>query len=221
MFAQEECNTEACGFDGGDCAGTCAPGCVEAWRGDKVCDDECNTGTCAWDGGDCLREGRPVRRARCAWGCPSSWLADGQCDLGCNVTACGYDKGDCVAAWKHNGRRHGARGGSAAADPSASAAVHASGAAGAAPLYAPTKAVVEMRTELPALGVSVSTTADISGLDLRHAAGALGIGAVALCCGGVLCGMLCWAVISNLRRHSQQQRQPRYRMVQQMAPVDM
>ena len=98
----EECNTAACRFDGGDCNGVCAPGCAEAWRHDGVCDDECNTGSCDYDSGDCLKPGgRPFARERCAWGCPSSWLADGQCDIACNVTRCGYDKGDCISGWKH------------------------------------------------------------------------------------------------------------------------
>ena len=64
---RQECDNEACGFDGGDCSGVCAPGCQPKWLKDGVCDDECNTGTCSYDGGDCLKDGRPTPQQRCAW----------------------------------------------------------------------------------------------------------------------------------------------------------
>ena len=100
-MCDQECRTEACVQDGGDCAGRCAPGCEKAWVGDGKCDAECNTPSCNFDGADCYdfddEEPQPIA-PRCAWGCPASWLGDGQCDAGCNVSACAMDGGDCNCA---------------------------------------------------------------------------------------------------------------------------
>lgn len=63
----QECNTLACGYDGGDCRGptttpapSCAPGypathCPSLAR-NGVCNPECNTNACGLDGGDCAVE---------------------------------------------------------------------------------------------------------------------------------------------------------------------
>ncbi|CEM25079.1 unnamed protein product [Vitrella brassicaformis CCMP3155] len=84
-----ECNTEACGNDGGDCKGDlCASGCHPEHRGDGFCDPLCNVAACKFDDGDCEAvKGCP--------GCSPPLLGDGQCDEVCNVEACNWDEGDC------------------------------------------------------------------------------------------------------------------------------
>lgn len=65
-----ECNSEACGNDGGDCEGVdlaifdrsvLAPEpnfckCFPDLVGNGYCNQECNNEGCGWDGGDCLRD---------------------------------------------------------------------------------------------------------------------------------------------------------------------
>ena len=216
----EECNTAACGFDGGDCNGVCAPGCAEAWRHDGVCDDECNTGSCDYDSGDCLKPGgRPFARERWAWGCPSSWLADGQCDIACNVTRCGYDKGDCISGWKHRpayGQRWRGDGmgrGGRLPQSDADAEVRERAKDARAPLRAPQAALLEARTDLPGLGLSVRASADVSQISVRAFAGLAGALALLLCCVGVLCAALCWAVLARRARYES------YRVINPARPL--
>lgn len=73
-YCDASCNTSACEWDGGDCAGGdvggdllegddsmgmdetvgfCAPSCSDLWLADHYCDHSCNTLLCAFDGGDC------------------------------------------------------------------------------------------------------------------------------------------------------------------------
>ncbi|MPC19258.1 N-acetylglucosamine-1-phosphotransferase subunits alpha/beta [Portunus trituberculatus] len=73
-YCDASCNTSACEWDGGDCAGGdvggdllegddsmgldesvgfCAPSCSDLWLADHYCDHSCNTLSCAFDGGDC------------------------------------------------------------------------------------------------------------------------------------------------------------------------
>ena len=47
------CNTPECGYDAGDCARGCMPGCFDFYRGDGFCDDICNVEMCDYDDGDC------------------------------------------------------------------------------------------------------------------------------------------------------------------------
>ena len=47
------CNTRECGYDAGDCARGCMPGCFDFYRGDGFCDDVCNVALCDFDAGDC------------------------------------------------------------------------------------------------------------------------------------------------------------------------
>lgn len=73
-YCDTSCNTTACEWDGGDCAGEkgegdlqdmgdefgtdmtvefCAPSCSDLWLADKYCDQSCNIQACGFDGGDC------------------------------------------------------------------------------------------------------------------------------------------------------------------------
>jgi hypothetical protein len=63
------CYTEACSYDGGDCANVdkqeleqalsniCSPGCFRDDIGDGFCDSQCNTHACEYDAGDCEQSG--------------------------------------------------------------------------------------------------------------------------------------------------------------------
>ena len=79
----DECLTEACEKDDGDCE--CAPGCLYDQIGDGVCDEDCLTEECWEDDGDC----------ECAPGCLDAWIGDGICDEDCLTDDCYYDEGDC------------------------------------------------------------------------------------------------------------------------------
>lgn len=73
-----EYNTEACGYDGGDCcAATCVPGDYACGSNGYDCVDEPAVGACTAP--------RP------------DWIGDGYCDRdpAYNNEACGYDGGDC------------------------------------------------------------------------------------------------------------------------------
>jgi hypothetical protein len=47
------CNSEACGFDYGDC-GYCANGCTSSMLGNGRCDSSCNVKACRYDANDCV-----------------------------------------------------------------------------------------------------------------------------------------------------------------------
>ncbi|CEM05854.1 unnamed protein product [Vitrella brassicaformis CCMP3155] len=88
------CAVEACGNDGGDCEGWCAPGCSPkdihgraAMINDGRCDEACN-----------------VEESICspmsafnyiACDCPQEKLGNWECDTECNTEACNRDGGDC------------------------------------------------------------------------------------------------------------------------------
>ena len=105
MFANEKCdtpyNTEACGWDGGDCLEFTEkyPDCnVE--RPYRVGDGKChgaasgyNTPECGFDGGDCVEF--DLNYPNCTVDRPD-WIGDGECDgAQYNTAACGFDGGDC------------------------------------------------------------------------------------------------------------------------------
>ena len=91
----DECNTDECRFDFGDCAG-CSEVCPLAFKGDGVCDEKCNTpGLCDFDGGDCEKVSCNQKRDKSAQPCKRSFIGDGQCDELCNIPECDFDKGDC------------------------------------------------------------------------------------------------------------------------------
>jgi len=119
----QDCNTRACGYDGGDCRVRPTPppppppprpqGCgrgraaqpnfCSTRAGNGRCDRECNTNACGFDGGDCrpAPPPPPPRPQGCGRGraanpnhCPAR-AGDGQCNPECNTSACGFDGGDC------------------------------------------------------------------------------------------------------------------------------
>eukprot|EP00397_Hematodinium_sp_SG-2012_P011613 GEMP01011757.1.p1 GENE.GEMP01011757.1~~GEMP01011757.1.p1 ORF type:complete len:519 (+),score=66.89 GEMP01011757.1:68-1624(+) len=63
-ICEEECNIEACNFDGADCA--ICPGCFESMLGDGKCDDACNMAACNFDNQDCSCSTDPDVLAKCA-----------------------------------------------------------------------------------------------------------------------------------------------------------
>jgi Notch-like protein len=99
MQCNEECNTPACNFDGGDCSlglnpwkNCTAPTC---WRtfSDGRCDQACNNLECLFDGRDCepkLKQCNPVDNNFCI-----RHYGDGSCDQGCNNPECDWDGMDC------------------------------------------------------------------------------------------------------------------------------
>ena len=129
-------------------------------------------------------------------------MAGRQCDIACNVTVCGYDKGDCVAGWRHSAEERRARNRQPQDAPGDGAAVGgggaARGAASRAPLGTPHAAVLE--AHVPGV-LSLSASADASTVGMSAVAGALGAIGTCLCCGGALCGALCWALVSRRRRY--------------------
>lgn len=96
----EECNSYACDFDGGDCTlGLRNPwrNCTEprCWDkfGNGICNQECNSPECLYDGKDCepkLKPCNPNDENFC-----KSHYADGKCDEGCNNAECNWDGNDC------------------------------------------------------------------------------------------------------------------------------
>lgn len=100
----QECNTLACAFDGGDCLqGTGNPWAkchmpMSCWAVFKNgnCDAECNTQDCLYDGHDCDKPKQTNQQ--CDDKKPDNCLAkyaNGICDEDCNSASCGWDGGDC------------------------------------------------------------------------------------------------------------------------------
>ena len=89
-FCNDETNTEACNFDGGDCCGTCVNskycstckclgenfGIMNAFLDNGFCQDELNHGDCMFDGLDCCGYDRNNH-----WDSSiSEWVNDGDYD---------------------------------------------------------------------------------------------------------------------------------------------
>ncbi|XP_074427930.1 neurogenic locus notch homolog protein 3-like, partial [Larus michahellis] len=96
-----ECNTPACGWDGGDCAlrvgdpwGHCrVPECPPLFTNGR-CDPRCDTPPCLYDNFECHpppRACNPLYEQYCA-----DHFGDGRCDQGCASEECGWDGLDCA-----------------------------------------------------------------------------------------------------------------------------
>lgn len=98
---EEECNTYACNFDGGDCTLgvnpwlNCTATTVNCWEvfADGLCNEECNNQHCLFDGRDCEKKLRPCQDAFDAY-CQERF-ANGVCDEVCNSAECNWDGLDC------------------------------------------------------------------------------------------------------------------------------
>ncbi|VDK46897.1 unnamed protein product [Cylicostephanus goldi] len=95
----EDCNTEECNYDGGDCSITspfkkCVNStfCARMFR-NGVCNEVCNNEDCLFDGFDCITK-KPVCPAAIAAYCKAH-KGDGICDEQCNQEGCDFDGGDC------------------------------------------------------------------------------------------------------------------------------
>ncbi|CAJ0925727.1 unnamed protein product [Ranitomeya imitator] len=96
------CNTHACGWDGGDCSLDFHDpwkNCTEAlqcWKyfNDGKCDSQCNNAGCLYDGFDCQNidnQCNPLYDQYC-----KDHFRDGHCDQGCNNAECEWDGLDCA-----------------------------------------------------------------------------------------------------------------------------
>jgi Notch-like protein len=96
----EECNSYACSFDGGDCSlglnpwknCSAAISCWDVFKNGE-CNPECNNAQCLFDGHDCERKierCNPIYDGYC-----QTHYANGHCDYGCNNEECGWDGMDC------------------------------------------------------------------------------------------------------------------------------
>lgn len=98
---EEECNTYACNFDGGDCTlgvnpwRNCTAASINCWEvfANGVCNEECNNQHCLFDGRDCEKKLRPCQEAFDAY-CQEHY-ADGVCNDVCNTAECNWDGLDC------------------------------------------------------------------------------------------------------------------------------
>lgn len=98
---EEECNTYACNFDGGDCTLgvnpwiNCTATSVNCWEvfGNGICNEECNNAHCLFDGRDCQKKLKPCQEAFDAF-CSENY-ANGVCDPVCNTAECNWDGLDC------------------------------------------------------------------------------------------------------------------------------
>ena len=122
-FCNDETNTAACNYDGGDCCGSCinkrycskcachgdviGNGVPNALVGNSFCNDETNIKPCNYDNGDCC--GHDVNSDHCLQckchheetceaGVTHSYIGDGYCNDETNNAACGYDGGDCCGS---------------------------------------------------------------------------------------------------------------------------
>uniref|UniRef100_A0A8C5ILB4 Neurogenic locus notch homolog protein 2 n=1 Tax=Junco hyemalis TaxID=40217 RepID=A0A8C5ILB4_JUNHY len=102
-YCDEDCNTHACQWDGGDCSLTvedpwanCSSSlpCWMLFNGQ--CDEFCNTPECLFDNFEC-QQNTPIRCPCCRYDkyCADHY-ADGRCDQGCNSEECGWDGLDCA-----------------------------------------------------------------------------------------------------------------------------
>ena len=96
-YCHDESNNPECGYDGGDCCGSCintdyctnctcigdvtGNGVPNALVGDGFCNDETNIADCNYDGGDCCQN--------------FELIGNGFCDDDANNAECNYDGGDC------------------------------------------------------------------------------------------------------------------------------
>ncbi len=94
-------NTEACGFDGGDCIVEGFPNCfvpnpAEIGNGSCNLSPPYNTQNCGFDGGDC--ELKPVKNYVTCFVADPEEIGNRKCTNypPYNTTACGFDGGDCV-----------------------------------------------------------------------------------------------------------------------------
>ncbi|XP_010714209.1 neurogenic locus notch homolog protein 2 [Meleagris gallopavo] len=98
-YCDEDCNTHACQWDGGDCSLTMEDpwaNCSSSFRCwmlfNGQCDEFCNTPECLFDNFECQQNGRMCKYDKyCA-----DHYADGRCDQGCNSEECGWDGLDCA-----------------------------------------------------------------------------------------------------------------------------
>lgn len=100
MRCDEECNTFACDFDGGDCSLGINPwrncsASINCWEvfGDGICNEECNNPACLFDGRDCEQKVAPCNPLFDSY-CKKHY-ANGFCDYGCNNAGCNWDGLDC------------------------------------------------------------------------------------------------------------------------------
>ncbi|KAG8545326.1 hypothetical protein GDO81_021075 [Engystomops pustulosus] len=96
------CNTHACGWDGGDCSldfydpwKNCT-NALQCWKyfNDGKCDSQCNNAGCLYDGFDCQsidNQCNPLYDQYC-----KDHFQDGHCDQGCNNAECEWDGLDCA-----------------------------------------------------------------------------------------------------------------------------
>lgn len=97
----QECNTYACDFDGGDCTlgvnpwSNCTATTVNCWEvfGDGVCNEECNNQHCLFDGRDCEKKLKACHETYDDY-CQMHY-ADGICNSICNTAECNWDGLDC------------------------------------------------------------------------------------------------------------------------------
>ena len=119
-ICNDETNTAACNYDGGDCCGhnrntdycsqcncfhqeTCEARVNHAYVGDGYCDDDTNNVACSFDGGDCC--GSCINTEYClncdcfagitSDGITNPLVGNGLCNEETNNIECLYDGGDC------------------------------------------------------------------------------------------------------------------------------
>ena len=86
------CDTQACGYDQGDCCAIHVPTTSDTIVGNGACNDDCNTEFCLFDDGDCDFCSLNVTGAP---DCYPQWIGDGECHRECYIGECSFDGGDC------------------------------------------------------------------------------------------------------------------------------
>uniref|UniRef100_A0A7M4E463 Neurogenic locus notch homolog protein 2 n=1 Tax=Crocodylus porosus TaxID=8502 RepID=A0A7M4E463_CROPO len=98
-YCDEDCNTHACQWDGGDCSlmiedpwANCSSSlrCWEHFNG--LCDEACNTPECLFDNFECQQNPKTCKYGKYC----EDHYANGLCDKGCNNEECGWDGLDCA-----------------------------------------------------------------------------------------------------------------------------